>query len=179
MDVFGWLSLRLQSPLCLLKNVWLFPYKITMLFSFFFFCFGGTGWNVGTGKDPRQGWNLHHLQWNCGVLSAGLSGKSLQHIFLVVFVQSLRCVPTLWDPMDCSKPGFPVLHYLPKFAQTHVQLVNDAIQPSHSLSSPSPPTFNLSQHQGLFQWVRSSHQVVKVLELQLQSFQWIFRTDLL
>ena len=99
--------------------------------------------------------------------------------FPCCFCQSLRCVPTLWDPMDCSKPGFPVLHYLPKFAQTHVQLVNDAIQPSHSLSSPSPPTFNLSQHQGLFQWVRSSHQVVKVLELQLQSFQWIFRTDFL
>ena len=63
--------------------------------------------------------------------------------------------------MDCSTPGFPVLHQLPEFAQTHVHQVNDTIQPSHPLSSPSPPAFNLSQHQGLFQWVSSSHQVVK------------------
>ena len=83
--------------------------------------------------------------------------------------------PTLCDPMDCSTPGSPVLHYLPKLAQTHVHWVSDAIQPSHSLSPPSPPAFNLYQHQGLFQWVSSSHQVTKVLELQLQhqSFQWI------
>ena len=74
-----------------------------------------------------------------------------------------------------------VLHHLPEFAQTHVHQVGDAIQPSHSLSSPSPPALNLSQHQGLSQWVSSSHQVAKVLELQLQhqSFQWIFRTDVL
>ena len=58
---------------------------------------------------------------------------------------------TLHDPMDCSMPGFPVLHYLSEFAQTHVHWVCDAIQPSHPLS-PSPPAFNLSQHQGLFQW---------------------------
>ena len=87
---------------------------------------------------------------------------------------------TLSDPMDCSMPGFPVLHYLPEFAQTHVHWVSDAIQPSHPLSSPSP-AFSLSQHQGLFQWVSFSHQVAKGLELQLQhqSFQWIFRTDFL
>ena len=87
---------------------------------------------------------------------------------------------TLCDPMDCSAPGFPVHHHLPEFAQTHVHQVSDAIQPSHPLSSPSP-AFNLSQHQSLFQWVSSSHQVTKVLELQLQhqSFQWIFRTDFL
>ena len=64
--------------------------------------------------------------------------------------------------MDCSTPGFPVLHYLPEFAQTHVHWVGDAIQSSHPLLSPSPPTFNLSQHQGLFQCVGSSHQVAKV-----------------
>ena len=88
---------------------------------------------------------------------------------------------TLCDPMDCSLPGFPVLHYLPKFLKIHVHWVNDAIQPSHPLSPPSPPAFNLSQHQGLFQWVSSSHQVTKVLELQLQhqSFQWITRVDFL
>ena len=87
--------------------------------------------------------------------------------------------PTLCDPMDCSTTGFPVHHQLPQLAQIHIHWVSDAIQLSHSLSSPSPPTFSLSQHQGLFQGVRSLHQVTKVLELQLQhqSFQWIVRTD--
>ena len=89
--------------------------------------------------------------------------------------------PTLCDSMDYSTPGFLVLHHLLELAQTHVHWVGDAIQPSHSLSSPSPPTFNLSQHQGLFQWVSSSNLVVKALEPQLehQSFQWIFRIDFL
>ena len=89
--------------------------------------------------------------------------------------------PTLCDPMDCRTPGLPVHQQLPEFTLTHVHQVGDAIQPSHSLSSPSPPAFNLSQHQDLFKWVSSSHQVVKVLEFQLQhhSFQWIFRTDFL
>ena len=71
-------------------------------------------------------------------------------------------------PMDCSTPGFPVHHQLPQLAQTHVYWVGDAIQPSHLLSSPSPPAFSLSQHPGLFQWVSALHQVAKVLELQLQ-----------
>ena len=79
--------------------------------------------------------------------------------------------------MACSTPGFPVLHQLPELAQIHVYRVSDAIQPSHPLSFPSPPAFNPSQHQGLFQWVGSSHQVAKVLELQHQSFQWLFRVD--
>ena len=78
--------------------------------------------------------------------------------------------------MDCSTPGFPVLHYLLEFAQTYVQCVDDAIQPSHHLPLPTPSALNLSHHQSLFQWVTSSHQVAKVLELQHQSFQWIFRT---
>ena len=88
---------------------------------------------------------------------------------------------TLCDPMDSSMPGFPVHHQLLEFTQTHVDWVGDAIQPSHPLSSPSPPAFNLSQHQGLSQWVSCSHQVAKVLQFQLQhqSFQWIFRTDFL
>ena len=86
------------------------------------------------------------------------------------------CV-TLCNPMDCSIPGSSVLHYLPEFAQIHVHLVTDAIQPSHPLSPPSPPVLNLSQHQDLFQWAGSSHQVAKVLKLQHQSFQWIFRVD--
>ena len=80
--------------------------------------------------------------------------------------------PTLCDPVDCSTSGFPVRHQLTQLTQTHVHQVGDAIQPSHPLSSPSP-AFNLSQHQGLFQGVSSSHQVAKVLEFQLQhqSFQ--------
>ena len=75
--------------------------------------------------------------------------------------------PTPWEPMDCNISGFPVHHQLLEFAQTHVHQVSDAIQPSHPLSSPSPPVFNLSQHQGLFQWVSSLHQVAKGLEFQL------------
>ena len=92
----------------------------------------------------------------------------------------LSC-PTLCNLMDCSTPGLPVLHQLPELAQTHVHHVSGAIQPSHPLSSPSPPTFNLSQYQSLFKWVSSLHQVAEVLEFQLQhqSFQWIFRIDLL
>ena len=88
---------------------------------------------------------------------------------------------TLCNPMDCSTPNLPVRHQLLEFTQTHVHWVSDAIQPSHPVSSPSPPTFNLSQHQGLFKWVSSSQQVVKVLEFQLQHqyFQSIFRTDFL
>ena len=80
---------------------------------------------------------------------------------------------TLCDPMDCSTPGLPVHHQLQEFTQTHVHWVGDAVQPSHPLSSPSPPTFNLSQHQGLFKWISSSHQVAKVLEFHLhhQSFR--------
>ena len=83
--------------------------------------------------------------------------------------------------MDCSMPGFPVHHPLMELTQTHVHWVDDAIQPSHLLSSPYPPMFNLSQHQDLFKWVSSSHQVAKVLEFQLkqQSFQWIFKNDFL
>ena len=83
--------------------------------------------------------------------------------------------------MDCHTTGIPVHHQFPKFTQTHVLWVGDAIQPSHPLLSASPPALNHSQHQDLFKWVSSSHQVAKVLEFQLQhqSFQWIFRTDFL
>ena len=71
------------------------------------------------------------------------------------------------NPMDCSAPGLPVHHQLPEFTQTHIDWVGDAIQPPYAWWSPSPPTFNLSQHQGLFKWVSSSYQVAKVLEFQL------------
>ena len=74
-------------------------------------------------------------------------------MFITVLVISsvIQSCPTLYDPMDCSMPGFPVYHQLPELAQTHVHGVSDAIQPSHPLSSPSPPALNVSQHQGLFQ----------------------------
>ena len=84
-----------------------------------------------------------------------------------VFSSVTQSCPNLCGPMDCSMLGFPAHHQLPELAQTHVHGVSDAIQPSHPLLSPSP-AFNLSQNQGLFQWVSSSHQVAKVLEFQLQ-----------
>ena len=88
----------------------------------------------------------------------------LEHQFSSVAQSCL----TLCSPMDCSTPGFPVHHQLPEFTQTHVHGVGDAIQPSQPLSSPSPPTFNLSQHQGLFKCVSSLDQLAQVLEFQLQ-----------
>ena len=128
-------------------------------------------------------WKESYLsnQWFLTILGKFRRLK-LQYIynFLNQFslVQLLSCL-TLCDPIVCSTPGLPVHHQLLEFTQTHVHWVGDAIQPSHPLSSLSPPTFNLSQHQGLFKWVRSSHQVAKVLEFQLQyqSFQWTFWTD--
>ena len=87
--------------------------------------------------------------------------------------------PILCNPMDCSMPGFSVLHYLPEFSQTHVHWIGNAIHPSYPPLPLSSPALNLSQHQSLFKQVGSSHQVAEVLELQLyhQSFQWIFRVD--
>ena len=97
------------------------------------------------------------------------------------FSSVTQLCPILCSPMDCSTPGFPVHGQFLEFTQTLVHWVGDAIQPSCPLSSPSPPAFNLSQHQGLFQWVSSSRQVAKLLDLQLQHqpFPWIFRTDFL
>ena len=106
---------------------------------------------------------------------------SLFSEILLQFSSVTQSCPTLCDSMDCRAPGLPVHHQLPEFTQTHVHWISDAIQPSHPLSSPSPPSLNLSQHQRLFKWVSSSHQVAKVLEFQLQhqSFQWTLRTDFL
>ena len=102
-----------------------------------------------------------------------------ERVINIQFSSVDQSCPTFCNPMHCSTPGLPVHHQLLELTQTHVHWVSDAIQPSHPLSSPSPPTLNLSQHQSLFQWVSSSHQVAKVLEFQLQhqSFQWIPRTD--
>ena len=112
--------------------------------------------------------------------SAQPSLWSNSHIHTCQAVSSVAqlCL-TLFDPMDCRKPGFPAHHQLLELTQTHVHWIGDAIQPSHPLSSPSPPALNLSQHQSLFQWVSSSHQVAKELEFQLQPFQRIFKTDFL
>ena len=108
--------------------------------------------------------------------------KSGKIDFLTIQFSSIfPSCPTIYNPMDCSMPGFPIHHQLPEFTQTHVHQVGNAIQQSHPLLSSSPPALNLFQHQGLFQKVSSSHQVAKILEFQLQhqSFQWTPRTDLL
>ena len=99
----------------------------------------------------------------------------------VQFSSVAQLCPTLCDPMNCSTPGLPVHHQLPEFTQTHAHRVSDAIQPSHPLSSTSPPAPNPSKHHSLFQWVNSSNEVAEVLEFQLQhqSLQWTPRTDLL
>ena len=103
----------------------------------------------------------------------------LKEFFQLSSVQSVSCIQ-ICNHMNCSIPGFPVHHQLPGLTQTHDLPVGDDIQPSYPLSSPSL-AFNLSQHQGLFQWVGSLPKVAKVLEFQLQhqSFQWIFKTDFL
>ena len=97
----------------------------------------------------------------------------------IQFSSVSQLCPTLCDPIDYSMPGLPVHHQLPETPQTHLHRVGDAIQPSHPVLSPSPPALSLSQHQGLFKWVSSSHQVAKVLEFQLQhqSLEKTLRTD--
>ena len=113
------------------------------------------------------------LVWACSKVACNNLSYPAQ------FSSVTQLCPILCDPMDYSTPGFPVHQQLLELAQTHVHLVSDATQQSHPLSSPSPPAFNLPQNQGL-SWC-SLHQVAKVLELQLQhqSFQWIFRIDFL
>ena len=98
----------------------------------------------------------------------------------IQFSSVTQSCPTLCNSMNHRTPGLPVHHQYPEFTQTHVHQVGDTIQPSHSLTSPSPPAVNPSQHQGLFQWVNFSHEVANVLEFQLQhqSFQRTARADL-
>ena len=116
-------------------------------------------------------------------LRAIVSAASQAAVISSVQINSVPqlCLNLCDDAMDCSMPGFPVHHQLLELTQTNVHWVSDAIQPSQLLSSSSPPFFNISQHQSLFKWVSSSHQVAKVLEFQLhhQSFQWIFRINFL
>ena len=114
--------------------------------------------------------NYFYLFKKCFVLFCFFWPCCMAHGILVLQFSSVAqsCL-TLCDPMDRSMPGLSVHDQLSKLAQTHVYQVGDAIQPSHPLSSPSPTIFNFSQHQGLFLWVSSSHQVAKVLEFQLQN----------
>ena len=95
--------------------------------------------------------------------------KKMGHGSSVQFSSGTQSCPTLWDPMNRSTPGLPVHHQLLESTQTHVHRFGDAIQPSHPLSSPSPPAPNLSQHQGLFKWVSSSHQLAKVFSFNISS----------
>ena len=110
---------------------------------------------------------------------ASLAVTTVKDTGHILWLESLSHV-WLCNPVGCSTSGFPVLHYFLELTQTHVHWVGDATQSSHSLLPPSP-ALTLSQHQGLLQWVSSSHQVVTVWELQLQhqSFQWITRVDFL
>ena len=122
-----------------------------------------------------------HIIWSWNQHLTLTSRWKPADLWSVQFSSVTESCLTRWDPMDCSMPGLPVHHQLLEFTQTHIHWVGDAIQPSHPLLSPSPPTFNLSQQQGLFKWVSSSHQVAKVLEFQHQhqSCQRIFRMDFL
>ena len=125
--------------------------------------------------EPRS------LTWQADTLATELQGKPICFLIqvsgqfcevgtvifrasqVVQFSSVTQSCLTLCDPMNCSTPGLSVHHKLPEFTQTHAYWVGDAIQPSHPLSSPSPPAPNPSQHQGLFQWVNSSDEVAKVL----------------
>ena len=122
-------------------------------------------------RFPASLENLENLER--GVLYLNWQKSAAAKLTCCCCCSVAKSCPTLWDPMDCSTAGFPVLHYLTEFVQTDVHQVGDAIQPSHPLSPPSPPALNLSQHQGFFQCVGSWYQVAKVLQLQLQhqSFQ--------
>ena len=92
-----------------------------------------------------------HLGWRKWLRVQGKEAQENLRRGLVQFRSVAQSCPTLCDPMDCNTPGFPAHHQLAEFTKSHVHRVSDAIQPSHPLSFPSPPTFNLSQHQGLFQ----------------------------
>ena len=133
------------------------------------------------GKDS---WSLPNYTWGSLPWVSLWSWKHIsrgRHVLSVQFSSVAHSCQTLCDRMNRSMPRLPVHHQLPESTQTHVHCVCDAIQPPHPLSSPSPPALSLSQHQDLFKWVSSSHQVAKVLEFQLQhqSLQWTPRTNLL
>ena len=126
---------------------------------------GGMHWEFGISSCK-----ILYIEWINKVLLYR-TGNSIQHPVInhsKKVSQSVQSLSRVWlcDPMNHSTPGLPVHHQLPEFAQTHIHRVDDAIQPSHPLLSPSPLAPNPSQHQGLFQWVNSSNEVDKVLEFQ-------------
>ena len=148
-------------------------------------------------NDRRICWRTQYIHFTASLCAMLVKKTRLKSAAYCLQPQRSQCLPhsvfltpdcsvtklclTLCKSMDCGIPGFPVLHYLLELAQTHVHWVGDAIQPSHPLPPPSPPALNLSQHQGLFQWLASLHHVAEVLELQVQhqSFLWIFRVNFL
>ena len=160
-----------QCPKCSYKFVRYFP-KINICF-------------LGKLSKSSFCYSIFYLkvkcQWNCccivklvrvialttSWLEINWHGKVIERVQFSSFSSVAQSCPTLYDPMNRSTPGLPVHHHFPEFTQTHVHWVGDAIQPSHLLSSPSPPTPNPSQHQRFFQWVNSLHDVAKVLEFQL------------
>ena len=113
------------------------------------------------------------LSHDSHVIDEKTATENFDDLFKVQFSSVTQLCLTLCNPINCSMPGLPIHHQLPESTQTHVHWVGDTIQPSHPLSSPSPPALDLSQHLGLFKWVSSSHQVAKISEFQLQhqSFQ--------
>ena len=161
-----------------LSNVWLFviPWTVAIELSRQEYWSGLPFPSWGDLPDPGIQPGSPTLQADS--LPAEPSGKQSK---VVQFSWVPQSCPTICDPVNHSMPSLPVHHQLLESTQTDVHWVGDAIQPSHPLSSPSPPARNLSQHRGLFKWVSSSHQVAKVLEFQFQhqSFQWTLRTDLL
>ena len=146
------------------SNAWEFPekccYLMTQTFSLVLFIFKAISVKHQKTKYNKMRYVcISYSQRTMEILSQA------QTLLWDQFSSVAQSFSTLCNPMDCSTPGFLVDHQLPELTQTHVHWINDAIQPSHPLSSPSPPTFSLSQHQSLFKWVSSSHQVATVLEL--------------
>ena len=140
------------------------------------------GWDaVGDGRRFKRVGTYVYL-W---LIHVHVSQKATQYCKAIILQLKIFCcsvtksLPSLCDPMDCSTSCSPVLQYLPEFSQTHINWVDDVIQPFCPLSPLSPLVFHLVQHHSIFQWVGSSHQVAKVLELQHEPFQWIFRVDFL
>ena len=134
-----------------------------------------------SGKETRiNSLNSHERSLWCVIMmcAQGIHAVTLKGCHCAGTQWLVQLLSRLCDPMDCNLPGFAILHCPLEFAVTHVRWVGDAIQASHPLSPPSS-AFNLSQPQGLFQWVGSSYQVAKVLEFQLQhqSFQWMNTQD--
>ena len=173
-DDWFWLSESLRGLYWIVSIIWI--YLLNLYLVHYVTGFGYFWWEFKTITENDQ--------FFINLKNAFLETEHESHTFLKFSSVHLSCsiVSEFGDPIGCSSQGFPVHHQLPELTQTHVHQVGDAIQLSHPLLPSSPPVLSLSQHQGLFQWVGSLHQVAKkVLELQLQhqSFQWIFRTDFL